>query len=202
MLPLLRQSWTTAEAEVTAPNLLSLLRILLVPLTIWLIISDQLQLAFLTLVVAGLTDAADGYLAKRFGMQTELGAYLDPLADKLLLVSTFVTLGLRGDVPSWFVILIVSRDIMIVAAILLSAMLARPVRMRPLIVSKINTAAQIILALTTLADRGFDLGLAGPQVWMVYVTAMLTIASAAAYMVAWLQHMTGSTNATGEREKA
>lgn len=186
----------------SAPNLLSLLRILLVPLTVWLIISDQLQLAFLTLVVAGLTDAADGYLAKRFGMQTELGAYLDPLADKLLLVSTFVTLGLRGDVPSWFVILIVSRDIMIVAAILLSAMLARPVRVRPLMVSKINTAAQIVLALATLADEGFGLGLAGIQTWMVYATALLTVASTAAYMVAWLQHMTGSAEAPANREKA
>lgn len=185
----------------TAPNLLSLLRIFLVPLTVWLIISDQLQFAFLTMVIAGLTDAADGYLAKRFGLQTELGAYLDPLADKLLLVSIFVTLGLRGDMPSWFVILIVSRDIMIITAILLSAILGRPVRMRPLMVSKVNTAAQIILALATLADLGFGLGLAGAQVWMVYITALLTVVSAAAYLVAWLQHMTGSSDTPAEREK-
>ena len=137
------------------PNILTLLRILLVPLAIWLIISDAYGAAFFVLVAAGATDGLDGYLAKRFGWATELGAYLDPLADKVLLVSTYVALGVRLLLPSWLVILVVSRDVMIVAAILLSVVLGETIQMRPIAISKLNTVVQIGLALLILADAGF-----------------------------------------------
>jgi cardiolipin synthase len=128
------------------PNLITLARILLVPVVVWTIATGQMYFAFLLFLAAGISDAVDGFLAKRFGMKTELGAYLDPLADKVLIVSIYVTLGITGVIPLWIVILVVSRDFMIVGAILLSWLVDRPVKIKPLIVSKLNTAAQIIYA--------------------------------------------------------
>ncbi len=169
------------------PNLLTLLRILLVPLTIWLIVADELRGAFLIFLVAGATDALDGFIAKRFGWTTELGSYLDPLADKLLLVSSYIALGMRTLLPAWLVILVVSRDVMIVSAILLSVMVGPRVVMRPLTVSKLNTVAQIGLALLVLADSGFSLGWDTFKTVLIYLTAALTAASAGAYLWAWMR---------------
>ena len=177
------------------PNLLTLFRIVLVPLAIWLIITGELRGAFYVLVVAGATDAIDGMIAKRFGMVTELGAYLDPLADKLLLVSTFIALGVREHLPSWMVILVVSRDVMIVSAILLAVVIGRPLKMHPLAISKLNTVAQIGLALLILADAGFALHWQTVRDWMIYATALLTVASAAAYFWSWLGQMAGTDGA-------
>ena len=173
------------------PNLLTLLRILLVPLTVWLVISDELRMAFAVLLIAGATDGIDGFLAKRFAWTSELGAYLDPLADKLLLVSTFIALGARALLPSWLVILVVSRDIMIVAAILLSLVVGPRVQVKPIFISKFNTLAQILLALLVLADTGFQLGLNTLKLALILLTGLLTAASAGAYLWAWLSSMSG-----------
>ena len=108
------------------PNIITLGRILLVPVIIWAIASNQMQIAFAIFVIAGVSDAVDGFLAKRFNMASELGALLDPLADKALLVSIFVALGIWGAVPGWLVILVVSRDIMIVAAVIISWLFGKP----------------------------------------------------------------------------
>ena len=115
-------------------------------------------LAFIVFVIAGVSDAIDGFLAKRFDMATELGAYLDPLADKALLVSIYVTLAMLGKMPAWLTIVVVSRDIMIVGAIVLSWVLGKPVTIRPLRVSKLNTAAQIVLAALVLGSLGLRPG--------------------------------------------
>src|SRR6187431_504207 len=136
------------------PNLITLGRILLVPVLVWAIISGEMQLAFLLFLVAGISDAIDGFLAKRFNMATVLGAYLDPLADKVLIVSIYVALGFVGALPAWLVILVVSRDIMIVGAVMLSWLIGRPVAIRPALVSKLNTAAQIVFATVKLASLG------------------------------------------------
>ena len=100
--------------SLSIPNLITLARILLVPIVVWAIVSDAMRIAFLLFLAAGLSDAIDGFLAKRFGMATELGAYLDPLADKAMIVSIYVALGIADALPRWLVILVVSRDIMIV----------------------------------------------------------------------------------------
>jgi len=173
------------------PNFITLGRVFLVPVVFWLLVSGETQAAFLTFVVAGISDAVDGYLAKRFGWTTELGAYLDPLADKLLIVSIFVALGVAGKLPSWLVIAVVSRDILIVIAVVLSWLLDHPVRIQPLAVSKANTAAQLLLAAEVLADEGFGLGLDTLRIALIWVTAALTVASLAAYIRAWLRHMSG-----------
>ena len=123
---------------------------------VWAIAAGEMKIAFLLFLLAGLSDLVDGYLAKRFNMATELGAYLDPLADKALIVSIYVTLGIAGAIPRWLVILVVSRDIMIVSAIILSWLVDKPVTLKPLTVSKLNTVAQILLALVVLASLAFE----------------------------------------------
>ncbi len=137
------------------PNLITLARILLVPVMVWAIASGQMRIAFLLFLAAGLSDAVDGFLAKRFGMASELGAYLDPLADKALIVSIYVALGIVEAIPRWLVILVVSRDIMIVGAVMLSWLVGKPVKLKPLAVSKLNTVAQIVLAPVVLAALAF-----------------------------------------------
>jgi cardiolipin synthase len=182
---------------VNLPNLLTIARIMLVPAVVWLIASGRYQTAFWCFVLAGVTDAADGYLARRLDQRTTLGAYLDAIADKALLVSIFVALGVVGHVPVWFVILVVSRDVMIVGAVLISWLMERPVAIRPLYISKVNTAAQITLAAVVLVDRGFALGLGPLLTFGVVGVALLTASSMAAYLVQWLGHMAEGPPAQG-----
>jgi cardiolipin synthase len=174
---------------VNIPNTLTLARIVLVPLIVWLIVSHEMTAAFVLFLLAGFSDAADGYLAKRFQWRTELGAYLDPIADKLLLMSIYVTLGFSNHLPAWLVIAVVSRDILIVGAVVLSWMLSRPLIMQPLLISKANTFAQIVLAGVVLAELGLGLGMHQLVKVLVWVTGTLTIVSAAAYFWEWLGHM-------------
>jgi cardiolipin synthase (CMP-forming) len=173
------------------PNFITLARVLSVPVIFWLLINDHSRIAFFVFVSAGVSDAVDGYLAKRFNWTTELGAYLDPLADKLLIVSIYIALAVSRDIPLWLVIAVVSRDILILLAVLLSWLLAHPVRIKPLAVSKLNTVAQIVLAATVLADDGFGLGLDITRIILVWITGALTLLSLVAYLKAWLLHMTG-----------
>src|SRR5687768_14448704 len=120
----------------TLPNVITFVRLFSVPLIVWLMVADRFVEATLLFILAGISDAADGFIAKRFGAASELGAYLDPTADKALLVSVFITLGFKGVLPAWVIILVVSRDILIVGGIILSYLLTNPVAMRPLWVSK------------------------------------------------------------------
>jgi cardiolipin synthase len=117
------------------PNLITLGRILLVPVVVWAIASGEMRVAFLLFLVAAVSDAVDGFLAKRFGMTTELGAYLDPLADKVLIVSIYLTLGFNGIIPRWIVIMVVSRDILIIGGVMLAWFLGKPIRVKPVLVS-------------------------------------------------------------------
>jgi cardiolipin synthase (CMP-forming) len=177
---------------INLPNAITIARILAVPLMIWLIVSGDYLAAFWIFVLAGISDGVDGFIAKRFGLQTELGAYLDPLADKLLLVSIFVSLGMLRVLPPWVVILVVSRDILIVGGVLLSKMINQPVRVQPMFLSKLNTATQIGLAGIVLAVLGFDLQTDGIVVFGSALVAALTIASGAQYVLQWIRHMASS----------
>ena len=171
------------------PNLVTLGRILLVPVVIWAITAGEMRVAFILFLAAGITDAVDGFLAKRFGMQTELGAYLDPLADKTMLVSIYVALGIAAVLPRWLVILVVSRDIMIVGAVILSWLVDRPMALKPLLVSKLNTVAQIALACVALAAQGFPLNAGATIVALTALVAALTLISIVFYLVEWIRHM-------------
>jgi cardiolipin synthase (CMP-forming) len=184
-----RSCFAEPGASLNLPNLITIARILLVPVIVWAITSDQMLFAFILFLAAGLSDAVDGFLAKRFGMTSEFGSYLDPLADKALIVSIYVALGISDALPRWLVILVVSRDMMIVAAVMLSWLVGKPVAVKPLAVSKANTVAQIVLATLVLASLGLHVDFA----WLIAVNiaavAALTLLSVAAYVREWVRHM-------------
>ncbi|MFY9840553.1 MAG: CDP-alcohol phosphatidyltransferase family protein [Xanthobacteraceae bacterium] len=171
------------------PNLITLGRILLVPIVVWAITVGEMRVAFLLFLAAGISDAVDGFLAKRFHMKSELGAYLDPLADKALIVSIYVSLGIAGVLPIFLVILVVSRDIMIIGAFLLAWLVGRPMPVRPLLVSKANTVAQIVLVVLLLAERAFGFDLTFVSQLTIGAVAFLTLVSIAFYLAEWVRHM-------------
>ena len=175
----------------TLPNFITIARLIAVPLIVWLMIADRFVEATVLFVLAGISDAADGFIAKRFGATSELGRYLDPIADKALLVSVFVTLGFNGILPAWLIVLVVSRDLFIIGGMLLAYVLANPMPVHPLWVSKVNTAAQILLITFVLGDRAGGTSL-DTLIWStVMMVAGLTVASAGAYLVEWVRHMAG-----------
>ena len=171
------------------PNIITLARIILVPVIVWAIASSQMEIAFAVFVIAGVSDAVDGFLAKRFNMASELGALLDPLADKALLVSIYVALGIFGAVPRWIVILVVSRDLMIVAAVIVSWLFDRPVPMKPSMVSKLNTVAQVAFAAVVLASLGFGFEPRPYDLILMGFVTVFTLVSISLYLVEWVRHM-------------
>ena len=171
------------------PNIITLGRILLVPIIVWAIASSEMEIAFAIFVIAGVSDAVDGFLAKRFNMASELGALLDPLADKALLVSIYVALGIADVIPPWLVILVVSRDIMIVSAIMLSWLVGKPVTLKPHPVSKLNTVAQVAFAALVLASLGFNFKPAPYDVILMGFVTVFTLVSVSLYLVEWVRHM-------------
>ncbi|HEX5210557.1 MAG TPA: CDP-alcohol phosphatidyltransferase family protein [Pseudolabrys sp.] len=178
------------------PNLITLARILLVPIVVWAIATPgAMWIAFLLFLAAGVSDAVDGFLAKRFGMTTVLGAYLDPLADKALIVSIYLTLGINNLIPRWLVILVVSRDILIVGGIMLAWVIGNPLKIRPLLVSKLNTVAQILFASVVLGALGFNYDWPMLTFILMGLVAVLTLLSVAAYVAEWVRHM--NATATG-----
>ncbi len=179
------------------PNVITLGRIILVPVIFWLLITGNMQAAFIAFVCAGISDAVDGYLAKRFHLETELGSYLDPMADKLLIASVYIALGVAAKLPSWLVVAVVSRDILIVVGVLLVWMMGSPITIRPLPVSKANTLAQIVLAAMVLADEGFTLGFGILRDALVWITGTLTLLSLAFYLREWVALMSGSEPGSG-----
>ncbi|MBI3436807.1 MAG: CDP-alcohol phosphatidyltransferase family protein [Proteobacteria bacterium] len=171
------------------PNLVTIARILLVPVVTWAIAAGEMRLAFLLFLAAGVSDAVDGFLAKRLGMTSEIGAYLDPLADKALIMSIYVTLGIAEAIPRWLVILVVSRDIMIIAAVMLSWLVGKPVAVRPHPVSKLNTVAQILFAGLVLASLGFQFDISQWSQAAMLLVAALTLMSVLFYLIGWVRHV-------------
>jgi cardiolipin synthase (CMP-forming) len=177
------------------PNLITIGRILLVPLTIWLLISQAFAAAFIVFIVAGVSDGVDGYLARVWNSKTELGAYLDPLADKALLVSVYAALGLIKILPAWLVLLVITRDILIIGGVMLAWLLQKPLIMKPLWISKVNTVGQIVFAGLVLGVLSTDYN---PQPLLtigIVAVAVFTVLSGAFYMRDWVLHM--SKNGSG-----
>lgn len=169
------------------PNILTGLRLFAAPALAFLIIGGAYNAACGVFVFAGLSDAADGFLAKRFGLATRFGRYLDPAADKLLMLLTFMTLTWMGIAPLWLAVLVIGRDAAIVIGLLLARFLVMPVTVEPIILGKLSTAVQIFyiaLMLVMLAA-----GLDWPQVAkaVAYVTGAVTIVSWLAYAQIWFR---------------
>lgn len=180
-------------AGLNLPNLITIARILLVPVVVWAITQREMQAAFLVFVAAGASDAVDGFIAKRFHMASELGAHLDPLADKALIVSIYVSLGITQDISPWLVILVVSRDILIIGGVMLAWFLGHPMTVKPLLVSKLNTAAQIVFACVVLASLGFGFEVDGLRTALMWTVATLTLLSVGFYVREWWRHMNAAS---------
>lgn len=169
------------------PNTITLGRLLCAPLAVYLILAGDLDWAFWLFMAAGASDALDGAIARMFRSRTALGGYLDPIADKVLLVSVYIALGNVGQLPLWLVILTVFRDLMIVGGVLLLYTLKESVAMQPLGISKLNTAVQLVLPVAVLAPHGLDY--TQPVVFgydlarlLVWLCAFTTVASGLAYL--------------------
>lgn len=171
--------------------MITIMRFVLVPAVVLAMLQAHWGWAFAGFLVAGISDGVDGFIARRYNQHSELGAYLDPMADKVLLVSVFVVMGFIGELPLWLVVTMVSRDALIICAVLLSTVMAHPVEMKPLFVSKANTAVQIVLAAVVLGELAFDFHLDPLRPALILLSGVLTVASAAAYLVGWLRHMSG-----------
>jgi cardiolipin synthase (CMP-forming) len=172
-------------ALINLPNALTFARLCAVPLAFWLVIDHQLGAAFGLFVVAGISDAVDGWLARRSGGESALGAILDPTADKALLVTMYVTLAAVHELPDWLATLVVFRDIVIVGGVVVLGLLGQAVTIRPLYVSKVNTLLQIVLVALVLFIAGF--GVVSPVAIsatqsLEWAVAASTLASGGAYV--------------------
>ena len=155
------------------------------PAAVWLIVTDHFTGAFWLFIAAGVSDALDGYLARILRSRTLLGAYLDPLADKALLTSVYVSMGYVEEMPKWLVILVVFRDVLIVGGAILYQTLTQRLKMEPLFISKVNTTAQIALAALILAQLGLGFDSHGVDQALIYAVATTTLLSGGAYVVRW-----------------
>ena len=174
------------------PNLISLSRLLSVPLIIYLIMNASYGWAFALFLLAGASDALDGYLAKTLDQTSNVGVYLDPLADKALIVSVYVTLGLQGLIDDFVVILVVFRDVLIVGGVLLLLVLRRHWEVRPVLLSKVNTGVQIFLAAVVLAQAGISIEMSRAIEFAQYAVIATTVGSSAWYLVAWARKVAGA----------
>jgi len=165
------------------PNLLTGLRLLLAPLLPWLLVSGRAQAALAVAALAGLSDALDGWLAKRFGWGSRLGSLLDPIADKAMLVLSMLGLWWVGALPGWFLLLVALRDLVIVLGAIAWWRLAGPYDGQPTALGKLTTFAQVLLVLACL------LGLVGWLPWeafagqAVLAVAFVTFASGLDYVI-------------------
>jgi cardiolipin synthase len=155
----------------------------LVPFIVAALANTQFVQAFWMTMIAGATDAVDGYIARAFGHKSRVGAYLDPVADKVLILSLLGVLTIEGQLPVWFVGLALGRDIAIVATVAVFTRMKQgaDLRMQPLFISKLTTVAQIALVLAVLADLAFNLEWANVRFALLLLAAFMTVASWLAY---------------------
>jgi len=174
------------------PNVISLARLLSAPVGIWLILGGNMTAAFWLFLAAGLSDAVDGFIAKHFDSRSQLGALLDPIADKTLIVSMVVALGFAGLLPNWLVILIVFRDALIIGGFLLTQAVSDATRWRPALVSKLNTGIQIVLVAWILARLGLGAEDYGITPILIDAAGVTTVLSGAVYLMRWMRFFGGA----------
>jgi cardiolipin synthase len=172
----------------TIPNLITSLRIILTPVFIIFLINDKLTSALIFFILAGISDALDGAIARLFDQKSKLGAFLDPLADKLLLASSFVMLAVKGYIYPWLTVIVISRDIMISLGILILFFNSQDFTIRPAFFSKITTCLQLICVFMVLFSAHFQLPYQVME-GLFWMTALMTIISGLHYMVRWFKMM-------------
>jgi cardiolipin synthase len=167
------------------PNFLSLLRIILVPVIVIFLIQESYAKVLIVFVIAGLTDALDGAVARLLNKQTKLGSFLDPLADKILLSTSFISLAIFGLIPSWLAVIVISRDFMILLGIVILSMMSVTYEIKPVFVSKVTTTLQIATVFFALLLKTYTFDIISYN-WIVilsWLTASFTIISGLIYII-------------------
>jgi len=167
------------------PNLLTLLRIAACPGLVLLLSGHRYDLALLVFLAAGITDGLDGYIAKRYNCVSSLGAILDPIADKLLIACAYIMLAVLQDIPFWLLIVVMFRDLVIVAGYLVLSMMGDEVPMKPTYVSKLNTFLQISLVISVLCGKAEWLHIPFVVQALVIGVLITTVTSGCQYVWAW-----------------
>lgn len=172
----------------TIPNLITACRIILAPIFVIYLLEDRFLAALAVFTLAGVSDAADGFIARVFNQKSRLGSYLDPLADKILLVAAFITLAVRGFVPPWLAVLAISRDVLILLGTLILSLSGIEFAVRPSVVSKLTTFFQLLTVFLVLAQNQFHFSSRFAEL-AFFATGALTIASGLHYMYFWFRTM-------------
>jgi len=167
------------------PNFLSLIRIILVPVFVILLIQTAYYQALIIFVIAGLTDVLDGMMARLLNAQTRLGSYLDPIADKLLLAASFVTLSILGIIPSWLTVIVMSRDFIILLGIAILSLMSVTFEIKPALIGKATTAMQIGTVFFALIEKvvTHDLSYNWILTLFFWLAAAFTVSSGLVYII-------------------
>ena len=171
------------------PNIISLFRLLSAPIIVWLIIKGLYSFSFILFVFAAISDAVDGFIARTFKAGSEVGNYIDPLADKVLLVAVYLSLGYKGLLDEWIVILVVFRDLLIVGGVIVNNVFTdKDLLLDPLKISKVNTLFQILLIVLVLAELSFGLpALSSIKNYLIFFVAVTTAISGGGYLLRWFR---------------
>ena len=171
------------------PNFLTTLRLAAAPATAGLLAAGHFNAALGIFAFAGLSDAADGFLAKRFGLSTRLGRFLDPAADKALMLFAFVTLALLDDVPAWLAAIVIGRDVLILLGLAVAVAMQAPIGIQPLLIGKLCTALQVLYIGWHLASLAFEFPPGAISPADAYLVGIVALASGAAYFAVWFRAM-------------
>ncbi len=177
-----------AEMKMTIPNLITSIRIILVPIFVIYLINDKLTDALVVFILAGLSDAADGFIARLFDQKSKLGSYLDPLADKILLVAAFVVLAVMDLIPPWLTVVVISRDVLILLGVLILFLNGTDFTVRPSFLSKMTTCMQIVTVFVVLSKDYFHF-FSQISDYFFWATGILTISSFLHYLRHWFGMM-------------
>lgn len=170
----------------TVPNLITCLRIILTPIFVIALLQDADRLALAIFGLAALSDGVDGFVARVFNQKSVLGAYLDPLADKFLLVAAFAVLAISGRLPSWLAVTVIARDILILAGLMIILLGGSKPFIHPSLLSKLTTCLQILSILAVLTACSFDFTLVFSGL-LFRLTGLFTVASGLHYMFHWFR---------------
>ena len=172
----------------TVPNLITTIRIILAPIFIIYLLHDQFLSALIVFAISGVSDGVDGLVARIFDQKSKIGTYLDPLADKIILVSAFIVLAVRDLLPPWLTVLVISRDVMILLGVLVLSLNRLEFNIRPSILSKITTCLQFITVISVLSRDYFSFS-ARFYFCIFLIAALFTISSGLHYMRYWYKMM-------------
>jgi cardiolipin synthase len=199
--PAAARARTLVQQILSVPNQLTLIRMLLVPFILISMIYEQHDMALYLVLGAALTDGIDGLVARRFNQKTLLGAYLDPIADKIFLSSAFFVQSLTGRIPWWLTILVLSRDVIIIATVLVTTLATQIRNFPPSTLGKTNTAVQITTVFAVLINNAFPQSWSGPIVQLLFwVAAATTLASAVQYAVDYSRKLQEQPSESNQRK--